>query len=576
MKRLFLAVIAFALANNAFGQISQNAQQRYCGSHLDFSEMQRIDPQRYQRFMDYEDLLQNELLNSRNIPTGTIYIPVVVHVVHHPSNPLQNIPDAQIHAQIQILNQDFRRTNANAVNTPQVWQNTAGDANIEFYLATLDPNGNPTTGITRTSTSVNGFTQASNNVKFTSTGGRDPWNTQRYLNIWGCNFSTPGLMGYSTFPTDFASSPNLDGVVVSFRFFGVGGHTESPYNLGRTLTHEVGHWLDLRHIWGDAYNCNATDFVADTPNQFEETYGHPTGVRTDVCTGLPNGIMYMNYMDYTNDACMNMFTNGQIARMRALFHSQNGTRRGMLPSIIGSRLICIGSSYPYTVTNAPAGFTWNKSTNLSLSGVGTSITVSGISNGPGWVSINIGGHEITRRDVWVGHPQVTITTSATEVPPDTYAYFNAETHHLSEPLWTTWSIFPSTTIYGTNNWAYAILSQPPGYEISAGVNNVCGTGGGGIYVSVGRGGGVSSPHSVYPNPANEVINIELGVSSVISNALLTYEIRLYDLAGNLQRLATANNGTVRLDVSDLPVGIYSLHISEGGNDPDVRLIAIER
>ena len=330
MKRFFLAIIAIVLTNNIFGQLSQQVQ-RFCGSQLDFLEMQRTDPKRYQQFMLYEDLLQNQLLNSRIIPTGIITIPVVVHVVHNTN--AQNISDARINEQIQVLNEDFRRVNADGVNTPSAFVSVAGDAQIEFILARLDPSGNTTTGITRTLTSVAGFSHISNNVKTTSTGGHDPWDTQQYLNIWVCNFSDPNLMGYSTFPADFATSPNLDGVVISFNYFGI-TDTSAPFNKGRTTTHEIGHWLNLRHIWGDSSSCSVDDGVADTPIQSASTSSFhpncPNFPRMDACTTTSPGIMFMNYMDYSDDGCMNLFTNGQIARMRALFDTQTGIRRNML------------------------------------------------------------------------------------------------------------------------------------------------------------------------------------------------------------------------------------------------------
>jgi hypothetical protein len=235
------------------------------------------------------------------------------------NNSAQNISDAQINAQIQVLNEDFRRLNADRVNTPTAFASVAGDANIEFRLAKVDPDGHPTSGITRRSTSISGFSRFAENVKFTSTGGRDAWNTQRYLNIWVCNFSDADILGYSSSPDEFTTSPNVDGVVISYKYFGVGGHTVSPFNKGRTTTHEVGHWLNLKHIWGDAPNCIDTDFVDDTPNQYTKSEGCPSYPKTDICTSTSPGIMFMNYMDYTNDGCMNLFTNGQIARMRALF-----------------------------------------------------------------------------------------------------------------------------------------------------------------------------------------------------------------------------------------------------------------
>jgi len=338
MKNILIVffVIVIAFTSNVFSQFGQP----HCGSQLDFEEMQRTDSARYRRFMDYEHLLQTQLLNSRSIPSGVITIPVVVHIVYNTNAPQENISSTQIDAQIQVLNEDFRRLNADAVKTPLGFRYVAADTEFEFKLATVDPNGNATTGITRTATSVNGFSQ-NNDVKFTSSGGHDTWDAQRYLNIWVCNLIDPvypltNILGYSTFPQDLATNPNLDGVVIKYTCFGVGGHTLSPYNKGRSTTHEVGHWLDLRHLWGDppfVYNisCAYDDGVADTPPQYEPTYGCSVYPKKDPCTQMIyTGIMFMNYMDYTDDACKNLFTQGQKNRMRALFDDQNGLRRNML------------------------------------------------------------------------------------------------------------------------------------------------------------------------------------------------------------------------------------------------------
>jgi len=197
MKRLFLAVISIVLTAGVFGQNDQREEviRRICGSQLDFVEMQKSDPAQYQRYLDFETQVQNSI-NSKTIPPGVITIPVVVHVVYN--NLSQNISDDQIKAQINSLNKDYRRLNDDAYKTPTIWQSLAGDTKIEFQLAKVDPNGNPTTRIIRKSTNVNGFSSINDNVKVTSSGGSDLWNTQRYLNIWVCNLLD--YAGYSTFP----------------------------------------------------------------------------------------------------------------------------------------------------------------------------------------------------------------------------------------------------------------------------------------------------------------------------------------------------------------------------------------
>lgn len=248
-------------------------------------------------------------------------IPVVVHVVY--GNASQNISDAQIQSQIAILNQDYRKLNSDfntSVNT--AFGNAGADCQIEFCLAQQDPNGQATTGITRTSTTSSPFNQSGDDVKFTNSGGHDAWPSNKYLNIWVCDLAN-NLLGYAQFP---GGPANTDGVVIKYNAFGNTGAVTSPYNKGRTATHEVGHWLDLRHIWGDDSGaCVATggsdDLVSDTPEQKDQNFGCPTfplisGAGAN-CAGTNPGAMFMNYMDYTNDACMYMFTSGQSTRMNA-------------------------------------------------------------------------------------------------------------------------------------------------------------------------------------------------------------------------------------------------------------------
>jgi hypothetical protein len=242
-----------------------------------------------------------------------ITIPVVVHVVWNTSQ--ENISDQQIFSQIDVLNADFRRTNIDAIMTPSVWSSIAADTEIEFCLASVDPNGALASGITRTQTSRTSFSLQSDAVKATSTGGKDPWNQNNYLNIWVCNLSG-GILGYATPPSSW-NNPD-DGVVIGYKYLGTLGTVQGPYNKGRTCTHEVGHWLNLDHIWGNGGNCG-NDNVNDTPTQEEENYNCPAFPHNPNSCGTSNssGDMFMNYMDYTNDGCMNLFTLGQKARMIA-------------------------------------------------------------------------------------------------------------------------------------------------------------------------------------------------------------------------------------------------------------------
>jgi len=249
--------------------------------------------------------------NPNHSLKSIITIPVVVHVVW--KNSSQNISDAQILSQIDVLNKDFRRTNIDVINTPSVWQSIASDCEIEFCMATIDPNGNPTTGITRTQTTVNSFGMQGDYMKHTSNGGTDGWPSDNYLNIWICNLDN--LLGYSTVPSNWTDPE--DGVVIGYQYYGDMGTVQYPYNKGRTATHEIGHWLNLDHIWGAGWSSCGDDQINDTPIQEWENYGCPSFPESpNSCnTSNPNGDMFMNYMDYTNDACMNLFTSDQKTRM---------------------------------------------------------------------------------------------------------------------------------------------------------------------------------------------------------------------------------------------------------------------
>jgi hypothetical protein len=246
---------------------------------------------------------------AQRVTRQLITIPVVVHVVHKTDE--ENIPDEQAESQIDALNRDYRLQNDDKSAIPSAWQGLATDVNIEFALATKDPSGRQTTGITRTKTGRASF-GTGDSVKTKAGGGHPPWPSNRYLNLWTCNLSD-GLLGYAQFPGGPAKT---DGVVILYTAFGTSGAAQKPFNLGRTATHEVGHWLNLRHIWGDRNDCGGSDFVGDTPNAQLPNYGKPKFPHIS-CNNGPNGDMFMNYLDYVDDAAMTMFTAGQVARMNA-------------------------------------------------------------------------------------------------------------------------------------------------------------------------------------------------------------------------------------------------------------------
>jgi len=302
--------------------VAVQAQTRNCGTMQHLDEIKQNDPQVEQRMQVEESVIQNWIANNpESLMPNVISIPVVVHIVYNTS--AQNVSDNDVYSQIQVLNEDFRKTNPDASSVPSAFSGVAADCEIEFCLAVRDPSGNTTNGITRTYTSSSSFS-TNDNMKHNSSGGKDAWSTSDYLNIWVCNISG-SILGYAQFPN--SGSANEDGIVIDYAYFGDISATY-PYHKGRTATHEVGHWLNLRHIWGDATCGN--DYVSDTPTQASSNGGCPSFPSTSSCTGnAPNGDMFMNYMDYTYDACMYMFSAGQKTRMRATL---NGSRSSLQSS----------------------------------------------------------------------------------------------------------------------------------------------------------------------------------------------------------------------------------------------------
>ncbi|MBL7742882.1 MAG: T9SS type A sorting domain-containing protein [Chitinophagaceae bacterium] len=255
---------------------------------------------------------------SARLQQGVIKIPVVVHILYH--QPGENISDQRVNSQIEMLNKCFRRQNADTANTPASFKALSADCEIEFQLAISDPQRRNTSGVIHKYTPVVEW-QMDDKMKFASEMGDDAWNPSGYLNIWVCNLKR--IAGYASLPGSEASK---DGIVIDYSVFGTNG--SSGYEMGKTAVHEVAHWLGIKHIWGDAY-CG-DDLVEDTPKQGNYTTGCPTGARVS-CTNGPAGDMYMNYMDYTNDACINLFTEGQKTRMRTLF-TTGGQRSSLLSS----------------------------------------------------------------------------------------------------------------------------------------------------------------------------------------------------------------------------------------------------
>ncbi len=297
-----MAAILLLLGFLASEVYSQESQFVRCGTHRD-----SVSPE-HKQYLDWLDqevdkyIKQSFMRNSDGNVLPVITIPIVVHVLY--STPAENVPDQVIYALIDSMNKDFMSNRPEVLSkiTP-MFRHLVGNPRIQFCLATVDPNGNPTTGILRVPTTTSCFSD--NSMKIES----PVWDPSRYFNLWLVDFCGGSLLGYAQFPGD---NPTTDGVVMDYRTLPGGSYF--GFNEGRTITHEIGHWLGLYHIWGDG-DCNRDDGVGDTPPASGEETGCPTGPRPQC--GYPDR-MYHNYMDYTRDACLLMFSKGQALRMRAV------------------------------------------------------------------------------------------------------------------------------------------------------------------------------------------------------------------------------------------------------------------
>ncbi len=316
-----IAVVILTGSNSENNEVGNSLSSAKNCATVEYNKMQL---ERYPQYNSVrsgiEDFTKQYVLEENRT---VVTIPVVFHVVYNTND--QNISDAQIMTQLDVLNKDFSRLNSDTGNTPGPFKPLAANVQVQFCLAQRDPNNNPTNGITRTMTSITEFSAQDTSIYYTSLGGQDIWDRDRYLNIYVCKLSGT-LLGYAQFP---GMNPSTDGIVIGYNYLGTIGTVQPPNNLGRTATHEVGHWLNLFHICGDEPGCAQDDEVLDTPLQGTESSGCPTFPMTDACSPNAPGIMFMNYMDYSDDNCMNLFTLGQSVRMNAAL---SGPRASLLTS----------------------------------------------------------------------------------------------------------------------------------------------------------------------------------------------------------------------------------------------------
>ncbi len=313
MKKILVSLAAVLLLfscqnedNTVPTTASNPAAKRVCATQEVYEAQLRANPNLALRRNQIETFTEQAIAQGRLV-NGKVVIPIVVNVLYKTA--AENISAAQIQSQIDVLNKDFNATNTDFSSVPSLFSGVAANVGISFELASVVRKST-----TKTSWGTN------NAMKKTSNGGLAPTSPTTKLNLWVCTIGG-GILGYAQFP---GGSSATDGVVIDSKYFGLSGTANYPYNLGRTATHEIGHWMNLRHIWGDA-NCGS-DLVSDTPTHNSANYGVPVFPHYSTCSGTPVE-MTMNYMDYTDDRGMFMFSNGQKSRMATIFIS-GGARAG--------------------------------------------------------------------------------------------------------------------------------------------------------------------------------------------------------------------------------------------------------
>lgn len=552
----------------------------------------------------YNVLMDEYDCSSNSIPiacTITMYdtinpvitIPTVVHIIYN--NSTQNISNSQIQSQIDVLNEDFRRLNSDITSAPARFRGFSKDSRIEFCLASMDPNGDPTTGITRTSTTVTSFSVNGNDeMKFTSMGGKDAWPRNDYLNIWVVNLSGTTL-GYAQFPGQGAAA--TDGVVIDYEYFGTIGTVTPPFDLGRTATHEVGHWLNLYHIWGDdGTACNGTDGIEDTPNQGGSSSGCPSSPPVSCSNSSLGGDMYVNYLDYSDDDCMSMFTYWQYREMEATLYSSRSSLQNSDGCSTGNPPVAnfsanqtsgapgLSVNFSDLSTGNPSSWSWTfqggspstssqqNPTGITFNSVGSYSVTLTATNGWGNDSETKTGY------ITIGNPPIAdFSADVTSGPaPLTVNFTDLSTNNPNTWSWT----FPGAGTASSNiQNPSSITYQTAGvYSVSLTATNNFGNSNNTktdyIVVDFPTGIGSFDEHNdlkIFPNPNSGGFSI-----SLTSDKSEMIDIEIYDLTG---RLSYSTNSQLTMGFNTLDVlspklsnGVYSIHIKTDSFNQFTKLI----
>lgn len=485
-------------------------------------------------------LYQQNNGNAMMRGTPVYNIPVVVHVLWNTA--AQNISDAQIQTQIDVLNRDYQLLNADTGSVPAAFKSFVADCQIQFCLAKRDPNGVATTGILRKQTTKTSFSADNDDAKSSTTGGDNAWAATKYLNLWVVPDITSagqsGILGYAQFPGGAAAT---DGVVIGYKYFGTTGTVVAPFNKGRTATHEVGHWLNLRHIWGDEAACAADDLVNDTPLQADKNFGCPAFPLRDACTTSGNGVMFMNYMDYTDDGCMYMFTNGQKSRMYGVLAA--GGARASITTSDG----CVAPATSGCTT--PAG--------LTASGITTTSATLGWSAVSGANSYDV-DYKATSSATWINI--VTGTTSVSVIKTGLTAgtsydwrvrtnCASASSTYASSQFTTTTASSGCASNYEPNESLAAAAAVSTNTALSAAI-------------------GSSTDKDWYKFTLSAASNLNITLTNLAGD----YDIILYNAAGTeIKRSENAGTTSETIANSNTAAGTYYLQVFgyNGANSPTV-------
>lgn len=601
-KQTLWSILAFCL----FGLNVTAQQVQKCGIKDYILQKQKSNPQYWEGIERADANAAKWLKNNKHLlkaGNGTITVPVVVHVVYNENNEEeQNIPMERIVSQIQVMNEDYRRMNADTVLTREVFDSLATDVEVIFALATTDPDGNPTNGITRTSTNISSFdilpggTRAAiDDIKHTDNGGEDAWDPGRYVNIWVGNltaFGGEGLYGIATFPLDMPAEEQEGGEPAEYLNQGfviyyksIGKYHDGNGNWlsnGRTAAHEAGHFFGLRHIWADEGgifggpgNCDKDDFVHDTPMSNERSNQTvPCQYNRNSCSNenefsndfwgtLDPPDMIENYMDYSGEDCQNMFTHGQSDRMWSFLRSSrdslfvdndNGYDIGDFQSFGVARINtcqqeCNGSIDLYTA-NGSAPFTFSLDSGATFS---SESQYEGLCSGIYHVIVKDANNEERYYPLFIDSVFVNLQATASATDATCASCEDGEATVTvtsgSEPITIVWNTVPEQqgeTATGLAPGDYtATITDACGNET---VKNV----------TVGSVVGVSeleaSLFNVYPVPASDVIQLQ-------TNSNKTYQVQILSLEGRVMNTFTLNKEK-SLNISQYSAGFYHVKIQD--------------